>query len=43
MYTYDKYVSSFDGSMWPFLWLGQKVNIAIAGVALTGGGDFGPR
>ena len=29
--------------MWSFSWLGQKVNIAIAGVALTGGGDFGPQ
>ena len=28
---------------WSFSWLGQKVYIAIAGVALTGGGDFGPR
>ena len=26
-----------------FSWLGQKVNIAIAGVALMGGGDFGPQ
>ena len=29
--------------MWSFSWLDQKVKIAIAGVALTGGGDFGPR
>ena len=29
------------GSRWSFSWLGQKVNIAIAGVTLTGGGDFG--
>ena len=28
---------------WLFSWLGQKVNIAIAGVALDGVGDFGPR
>ena len=24
-------------------WLRQEVNTAVAGVALTGGGDFGPR
>ena len=28
--------------MWSFSWFGQKIHIAIAGVALTGG-DFGPR
>ena len=33
----------FGGSKWSFSWLGQKVNIAIAGVALTGGDDFDPR
>ena len=36
------YEEKFGGSRWSFSWLGQKVNIAIAGVALTGGGDFGP-
>ena len=31
-------LAALDGN---FSWLGQKVKIAIAGVALTGGGDFG--
>ena len=38
----SKYMK-FGGSKCSFSWLGQKVNIVIAGVALTGGGDFGPR
>ena len=33
----------FGGSRWSFSWLSQKVNITIAGEALTGGCEFGPR
>ena len=41
--VYAKYnEEKFHGSRWSFSWLGQKVNIAIAGVALMGGGDFSP-
>ena len=31
----------FGGSRWSFSWLCQKVNIAIAGVALSGGSALG--
>ena len=30
------------GSRSSFSGLGQNINVAIAGVALTGGGEFGP-
>ena len=42
VYVWQIYEEKFGGSRWSFSWLGQKVNIAITGVALTGGGDFGP-
>ena len=41
---YGKYYEeTFGGSMWSFSWLGQTVNISMAGVALMGGEDLGPR
>ena len=36
-------IYEFGGSRWLFSWLGQKVNIAVAGLALTGGSAFGSR
>ena len=37
VYVLKIYEEKFVGCRWSFSWLGQKVNIAVAGVALTGG------
>ena len=42
VYVWSIYEETFGSSRWSFSWLSQKGNIAIAGVALTGGGDFVP-
>ena len=37
VYVWYIYEEKFGGIRWSFSWLVQKVNIAVAGVALTGG------
>ena len=35
VYVWQIYQEKFGGSRWLFSWLGQKVNISIAGVTLV--------